>query len=76
MTPIDLDEDAVARAMAELGTTKKDAINQALPEVAARCTGLHAFEKLVQLGDAEAGYHTWRERTDAHAAHTRRETAA
>ena len=68
VTPIDLDDDALARAMAELGTTtKKDTVNQALREVAARRTRLRAFEKLMQLGDAEAGYRTWRERKDTDA---------
>jgi hypothetical protein len=51
--------------MAELGpTTKKDTVNQALREVAERRSRLRAFEKLMQLGDADAGYQAWRERKD------------
>jgi Arc/MetJ family transcription regulator len=65
VTPIDLDEEALARAMAELGTTtKKDTVNLALREVAERRSRLRAFEKLMQLGDADAGYQAWRERKD------------
>jgi len=63
VTPIDLDEEALAAAMAELGTsTKKDTVNTALREVAARNTRQRALERLMQLGDAEAGYQAWRER--------------
>jgi Arc/MetJ family transcription regulator len=63
VTPIDLDDEALNRAMAELGTTtKKDTVNQALREVAERRTRLRSFESLMQLGDAEAGYKAWRER--------------
>lgn len=63
VTPIDLDEDALARAMAELGTTtKKDTVNLALREVAERRSRLRAFERLMRLGDAEAGYQAWHER--------------
>jgi Arc/MetJ family transcription regulator len=65
VTPIDLDEEALARAMAELGTTtKKDTVNLALREVAKRRSRLRAFEMLMQLGDADAGYQAWRERKD------------
>ncbi|HEV3173377.1 MAG TPA: type II toxin-antitoxin system VapB family antitoxin [Actinocrinis sp.] len=65
VTPIDLDDEALAGAMAELGTTtKKDTVNQALREVAERRTRLRAFERLMQLGDAESGYRTWLERKD------------
>jgi Arc/MetJ family transcription regulator len=72
VTPIDLDEEALARAMAELGTTtKKDTVNLALREVAERRSRLRAFEKLMQLGDADAGYGAWRERKDltSHSGH-------
>jgi Arc/MetJ family transcription regulator len=63
VTPIDLDDEALTRAMAELGTTtKKDTVNQALREVAERRTRLRAFERLMQLGDAEVGYQMWRAR--------------
>lgn len=63
VTPIDLDEEALAAAMAELGTsTKKDTVNTALREIAARNTRQRALERLMQLGDAEAGYEAWRER--------------
>ncbi len=63
VTPIDLDEEALARAMAELGTTtKKDTVNQALREVADRRSRLRSFEQLMLLGDADAGYEAWRER--------------
>lgn len=74
VTPIDLDEQALAQAMRELGTTtKKDTVNQALREVAARHRRLRAFEELMQLGDAESGYDAWRERKDPEA---QAETAA
>lgn len=63
VTPIDLDEEALARAMAELGTTtKKDTVNLALREVAERRSRLRAFRELMQLGDAETGYQMWRRR--------------
>ena len=76
VTPIDLDEEALARAMAELGTTtKKDTVNLALREVAERRSRLRAFEKLMQLGDADAGYRAWRERKD-HAPHEERDDDA
>lgn len=63
VTPIDLDDEALARAMAELGTTtKKDTVNLALREVAERRSRLRAFERLMRLGDAEAGHQEWLER--------------
>jgi Arc/MetJ family transcription regulator len=63
VTPIDLDEEALAAAMAELGTsTKKDTVNSALREVAARNSRQRAFERLLQLGDPEAGLEAWRAR--------------
>jgi len=63
VTPIDLDEEALAAAMAELGTsTKKDTVNTALREIAARNSRQRAFERLLQLGDPEAGLAAWRAR--------------
>ena len=63
VTPIDLDDEALARAMAELGTTtKNDTVNLALREVAERRARLRAFEKLMRLGDVESGQQAWRER--------------
>jgi Arc/MetJ family transcription regulator len=63
VTPIDLDEKALAAAMAELGTTtKKDTVNTALREIAARNSRQRAFERLLQLGDPEAGLEAWRAR--------------
>ena len=63
VTPIDLDEDALAAAMTELGTsTKKDTVNTALREIAARNSRQRAFERLLQLGDPEAGEQAWRAR--------------
>ncbi|MGH3415583.1 MAG: type II toxin-antitoxin system VapB family antitoxin [Actinocrinis sp.] len=63
VTPIDLDDQALAEAMRELGTTtKKETVNTALREVAQRRARLRAFEQLMQLGDAEAGYEAWRAR--------------
>jgi Arc/MetJ family transcription regulator len=72
VTPIDLDDEALAQAMRELGTTtKKDTVNTALREVAERRARLRAFEQLMHLGDAEAGYQSWRARKDPdpHAGH-------
>ena len=63
ITPIDLDEEALAAAMAELGTsTKKDTVNTALREIAARNSRQRALERLLQLGDPEAGLQVWRAR--------------
>jgi Arc/MetJ family transcription regulator len=63
VTPIDLDEEALVAAMAELGTsTKKDTVNTALREIAARNSRQRALERLLQLGDSEAGLQTWRAR--------------
>ena len=46
-TQIDLDDDALAAAMRELGTTtKKDTVNAALREVANRSRRLAAFRRL------------------------------
>jgi Arc/MetJ family transcription regulator len=74
VTPIDLDEEALAQAMAELGTTtKKDTVNLALREVAERRSRLRAFEKLMQLGDADVGHRAWRECKDL-AAHDESDT--
>jgi len=63
VTPIDLDEEALAAAMAELGTsTKKDTVNTALREIAARNSRQRALERLLQLGDPEVGLEVWRSR--------------
>lgn len=63
ITPIDLDEEALAAAMAELGTsTKKDTVNTALREIAARNSRQRALERLLQLGDPETGLQAWRAR--------------
>lgn len=63
VTPIDLDEEALAAAMSELGTsTKKDTVNTALREVVARNSRQRAFERLLQLGDPVAGEEAWRAR--------------
>lgn len=63
ITPIDLDEEALAAAMSELGTsTKKDTVNTALREIAARNSRQRAFERLLQLGDPSAGEQAWRRR--------------
>ena len=63
VTPIDLDEEALAAAMTELGTsTKKDTVNTALREIAARNSRQRAFERLLRLGDPEAGEQAWRSR--------------
>ena len=60
VTPIDLDEEALAEAMQELGTTtKKDTVNTALREVAARHSRQRALERLMELGDAEVGRGAW-----------------
>jgi Arc/MetJ family transcription regulator len=46
-TQIDLDDDALAAAMRELGTTtKKDTVNAALREVANRSRRMAAFRRL------------------------------
>jgi Arc/MetJ family transcription regulator len=63
ITPIDLDEEALIAAMAELGTsTKKDTVNTALREIAARNSRQRALERLLQLGDPEVGLQAWRAR--------------
>lgn len=62
-TQIDLDDDALEAAMRELGTTtKKDTVNAALREVAARRRRLRAFYELVEMGEQgafDAGYEAW-----------------
>lgn len=46
-TQIDLDDEALAAAMRELGTTtKKDTVNAALREIASRSRRLAAFRRL------------------------------
>lgn len=64
VTPIDLDDEALAKAMRELGTTtKKETVNTALREVAERHSRLRAFDELLHLaadGAFEDGYRDWR----------------
>ena len=66
VTPIDLDDEALAKAMKELGTTtKKETVNTALREVAERHSRLRAFDELIRLaadGAFEDGYQDWRAR--------------
>jgi Arc/MetJ family transcription regulator len=48
-TQIDLDDEALAAAMRELGTTtKKDTVNAALREIANRSRRLAAFRRLAE----------------------------
>ena len=51
-----------AAALRAIVSAKKDTVNTALREVAARNTRQRALERLMQLGDAAAGYQAWRER--------------
>ena len=63
MTPIELDDPALAGGMRKPGTsTGNDTVHRDLCEAAERCTRLSAFEQLMQLGDADAGNEAWRER--------------
>jgi Arc/MetJ family transcription regulator len=63
ITPIELDEEALVAAMAELGTSaKEDTVNTALREIAARNSRQRALERLLQLGDPDAGLQAWRAR--------------
>lgn len=59
ITQIDLDDEALAEAMRLLGTTtKKDTVNRALQETAARLRRLEAMQKLREMaadGDFDAG---------------------
>jgi Arc/MetJ family transcription regulator len=64
-TLVDIDDEALAAAAAELGTTTKvDTVNRALAEVAARPRRLAALERLRSaqddLGDAETMGGAWR----------------
>lgn len=64
-TLVDINEDALAAAAAELGTTTKvDTVNRALAEIAARPRRLAALERLRtsadDLGDAEVMRGAWR----------------
>ena len=64
-TLVDIDEEALAAAAVELGTTTKvDTVNRALSEIAARPLRLAALERLRttadDLGDAEIMRGAWR----------------
>jgi Arc/MetJ family transcription regulator len=64
-TLVDINEEALAAAAAELGTTTKvDTVNRALAEIAARPRRLAALERLRttadDLGDAEIMRGAWR----------------
>lgn len=64
-TLVDIDDEALAAAAAELGTsTKVDTVNRALAEIAARPRRLAALERLHttadDLGDAEIMRGAWR----------------
>ncbi|MGA1835324.1 type II toxin-antitoxin system VapB family antitoxin [Herbiconiux sp. 11R-BC] len=63
-TLIDIDDDALAAASAELGTkTKVDTVNRALAEVGARRRRLEAVQNLLDapddLGDADLMRGAW-----------------
>ena len=64
-TLVDINEEALAAAAVELGTTTKvDTVNRALSEIAARPRRLAALERLRttadDLGDAEIMRGAWR----------------
>ena len=64
-TLVDIDDEALAAAAAELGTsTKVETVNRALAEIAARPRRLAALEQLRtaedDLGDAEVMRGAWR----------------
>jgi Arc/MetJ family transcription regulator len=64
-TLVDIDDEALAAAAAELGTsTKVETVNRALAEIAARPRRLAALERLRtaedDLGDAEIMRGAWR----------------
>lgn len=69
LTQIDLDEDALAEAMRLLGTTtKKDTVNKALRETAARLRRLEAMQKLTAMGargDFDKGIAAYEARKEA-----------
>lgn len=51
-TPIEIDDEALAKAAQYLGTkTKKDTVNAALREVAERFSRLRAFKELGEIAD-------------------------
>ena len=64
-TLVDIDDEALAAAAAELGTsTKVETVNRALAEIAARPRRLAALERLRtaedDLGDADVMRGAWR----------------
>ena len=64
-TVVDIDDEALAAAAAELGTTTKvETVNRALAEIAARPRRLAALERLRttddDLGDPETMQQAWR----------------
>ncbi len=64
-TLVDIDDEALAAAAAELGTsTKVETVNRALAEIAARPRRLAALERLLtaedDLGDADVMRGAWR----------------
>ncbi len=64
-TLVDIDDEALAAAAAELGTsTKVDTVNRALAEIAGRPRRLTALERLRaaedDLGDADVMRGAWR----------------
>ena len=69
LTQIDLDDDALAEAMRLLGTTtKKDTVNKALQETAARLGRLEAMQKLATMGargDFDKGIAAYEARKEA-----------
>jgi len=69
ITQIDLDDEALAEAMRLLGTTtKKDTVNKALQETAARLRRIEAMQKLATMGargDFDRGAEAYQARKDA-----------
>jgi len=69
LTQIDLDEDALAEAMRLLGTTtKKDTVNKALQETAARLRRLEAMQRRIARGtrgDFDKGIAAYEARKEA-----------
>ena len=69
ITQIDLDDEALAEAMRLLGTTtKKDTVNKALQETAARLRRLEAMQKLAAMsarGDFDRGVAAYKSRKEA-----------
>lgn len=65
VTQIDLDEDALAEVMRASGVrTKKEAVNLALREYAARESRLAAYREFRESDD-DWGYRAWKEAHDA-----------